>query len=70
LNLVLRVYLPNLDKRLGTTTEINTEISRRFAEAGIEIPFPQQDLHLRTGWERFSRDGGLDELATDFTPTH
>ncbi|MAI32013.1 MAG: hypothetical protein CBE00_04840 [Planctomycetaceae bacterium TMED240] len=48
LNLVLRAYVPDLDSRLKTITELHTEIDRRFAEAGIEIAFPQQDVHLRS----------------------
>ena len=46
LDLVLRAYLPDLDNRLGTITQLHTEINRRFGEAGIEIPFPQRDLHI------------------------
>lgn len=48
LNLVLRAYVPDLDSRLKTITELHTEIDRRFAEAGIEIAFPQQDVHLKS----------------------
>ena len=55
LNIVLRAYLPDLDARLSTISELHTEIHQRFADAGIEIAFPQQDLHLRSGWkEAFS----------------
>jgi potassium efflux system protein len=50
LNLILRAYLPNLENRLETITDLHTEIDRRFAEAGIEIAFPQRDVHLRSGW--------------------
>jgi potassium efflux system protein len=56
LTLILRAYLPNLDNRLGTITELHTEIDRRFAEAGIEIAFPQQDLHIRSGLERLAAE--------------
>ncbi|MDG1894409.1 MAG: mechanosensitive ion channel, partial [Fuerstiella sp.] len=48
LDLVLRAYLPNLDNRLGTTTELYTLINLRFAEEGISIPFPQRDVHVQT----------------------
>jgi potassium efflux system protein len=50
LTLVLRAYLPSLDNRLKTITELHAEIDKRFAEAGIEIAFPQRDLHLRSGF--------------------
>ena len=48
LNLVLRCYVPDLDSRLKTITELHTEIDRRFAEAGLEIAFPQQDVHVKS----------------------
>jgi potassium efflux system protein len=48
LNLLLRCYLPNLDNRIATITDLHTDIDERFKEAGIEIAFPQQDLHVRS----------------------
>ncbi|MEM7474368.1 MAG: mechanosensitive ion channel domain-containing protein [Planctomycetota bacterium] len=48
LNLVLRAYLATLDNRLSTVHELHEQIYRSFNEAGIEIAFPQLDLHLRT----------------------
>ena len=47
LNLMLRCYLPDLDNRLRAITELHTAIDRKFAEAGIEIAFPQMDLHVQ-----------------------
>ena len=47
LNFVVRCYLPTMEKRLQTIHELHTAIHQRFAEAGIEIPFPQRDIHLR-----------------------
>jgi small-conductance mechanosensitive channel len=48
LNFVLRCCIPALDKWLPTTHYLNAEIHRRLAKAGIEIPFPQRDLHIRS----------------------
>ncbi|MCA9142849.1 MAG: mechanosensitive ion channel [Planctomycetaceae bacterium] len=53
LNFIIRCYIPQLDGRLATIHELNTQINTRLQAAGIEIAFPQRDLHLRTvppGW--------------------
>jgi potassium efflux system protein len=51
----LMVWIADVDDRLRAQTEILQEIDRRFRELGIEIPFPQQDLHLRTVADSASR---------------
>ena len=48
LDFAIRAYLPNRDNRLGVITEMHRQIDARFAECGIEIPFPQRDLHVRS----------------------
>ncbi|MCH2203999.1 MAG: mechanosensitive ion channel, partial [Fuerstiella sp.] len=46
LELVLRAFLPNLDNRLATITELHTRIHQSFAEEGIDIPFPQREVRM------------------------
>ncbi|WP_417377100.1 mechanosensitive ion channel domain-containing protein [Gimesia maris] len=46
LNLILRAYLPDLEKRLVVIHQIHTSIHEQYAKAGIEIAFPQRDIHL------------------------
>lgn len=48
LDLKARFYLANLDQRLPTRHDLHAQIRKRFAAAGIEISFPQRDLHLRS----------------------
>lgn len=48
LNLVLRCYLPNLENRLAVTHDLHTKIHDTFRDEGIDIAFPQLDLHIRT----------------------
>jgi small-conductance mechanosensitive channel len=38
----------NIENRLSTESEIHIQINKKLAEAGIEIPFPQRDLHIRS----------------------
>ena len=37
-----------MDNRLSTIHELHTAINREFEKAGIEIAFPQRDLHIRS----------------------
>lgn len=48
LNLTLRCFLPNLDNRLDTIHNLHTAIDKKFKAAGLEIAFPQLDLHLQS----------------------
>ncbi len=57
LDFVLCCYLPNLEKRAKVVHELHMAIDRAFRENGIEIAFPQQDIHVRT--IDFNRLSGL-----------
>ena len=48
LNFELWAYVLDASTRFQVISELNQEISRSFREAGIEIAFPQLDLHLRS----------------------
>ncbi|MCG5497027.1 MULTISPECIES: mechanosensitive ion channel domain-containing protein [Ectothiorhodospira] len=43
----LRVYVCQLRERLVTISELHTTIIKRFRQEGIEIAYPQMDLHIR-----------------------
>ena len=49
LDLTLRCFLPSLENRLDTVHRLHTAIDRKFANAGIEIPFPHRDVFLHPG---------------------
>lgn len=48
LDMELRVYIPKRELYIDVVNEINTAIADEFRLAGIEIAFPQQDLHIKT----------------------
>lgn len=48
LDFELRVWIPEFLDKLQVLSDLNQDIEYEFSLAGIEIPFPQSDLHLRT----------------------
>ncbi|MFT7619715.1 MAG: potassium efflux system protein, partial [Planctomycetota bacterium] len=57
LNIQLRCYLSDLENRLAVTTNLYESIDEEFKKAGIEIAFPQRDIHIRTNMEPSSQPG-------------
>jgi len=58
LNFELRVFLYDIEDRLKVISEINFAIDKAFREQGIEIPFPQRDLHVKSMPESFLKNKG------------
>ncbi|MBN1765851.1 MAG: mechanosensitive ion channel [Sedimentisphaerales bacterium] len=56
LDIILRCFLPTLDRRLNVISELHNTIDQEFRKAGIEIAFPQRDLHIRSVKAPFSVD--------------
>ena len=47
LNFELQFWVMQESNTVKVKSEVALEVMRLLAEAGIEIPFPQRDLHLR-----------------------
>jgi potassium efflux system protein len=48
LNFALKCFLPNLENRSTVIHELHMAIDQEFRKAGIEIAFPQHDVHVRS----------------------
>ena len=48
LTFTLRVSIDDIDYALATTSDLRYEIDKAFREQGIEIAFPQLDIHVRS----------------------
>lgn len=48
LDFELRVYLADVLSGITVATDLRLTIFERFQEEGIEIPFPQRDLHIKS----------------------
>ncbi len=47
----LRCFIEHIPDLWRVISDINFEIDRVFRENGVQIPFPQRDLHLRSGFK-------------------
>jgi len=48
LDFEIRFYILNINERLQIISDLHQEIDREFRLEGIEIAFPQRDLHVRS----------------------
>ena len=48
LDYVLRCFLPDMDSRQQVIHDLHIGVDRELRKAGIEIAFPQQDIHVRS----------------------
>jgi len=48
LNFILYVYLRQLSDRLPLTHAVHEQVFKALKEHGIEIPFPQRDIHVKS----------------------
>jgi potassium efflux system protein len=48
LNFELRLFVKNLGDSVAVRHQLHLALERALREAGIEIPFPQRDVHLRS----------------------
>jgi small-conductance mechanosensitive channel len=59
LDFELRAFVRNITDGIHVRTELRFAIFKAFREAGIEIPFPQQDIHIRSASEAVQRVAAL-----------
>jgi len=48
LTLMLRAYLGSMENRVCTMSALHKAINHKLTQAGINIAFPQRDIHLDT----------------------
>lgn len=57
IELQLRVWIADLEKGTGAVkSDINLAIWRAFKQHNITIPYPQRDLHIKSGWPQADND--------------
>ncbi|NND64404.1 MAG: mechanosensitive ion channel family protein, partial [Gammaproteobacteria bacterium] len=65
LDFELRVWIRHIENRFEVTSDLNFAIDQAFRDNGIEIPFPQRDLHIRSGLDSLDPDSKASTPASD-----
>lgn len=69
LNFELRFWSDRQDTWLQLQSDVTVAVSKALQEAGIEIPFPQRDLHLRSVSVAAAESLLSDSRSTSFGPS-
>lgn len=63
LDFEIRAYLSDISSGLGVRTQLRFAIFKALKEAGVEIPFPQRDVHVKSWPETAMPDGEEEPYA-------
>jgi len=66
LDFELFCHLKDVDKRIDVRSDMHFAIDKSFREHGIEIPFPQRDIHIKSGLHLEGKD---ESTATEVVGT-
>ncbi len=66
LDFELRCFIEDIDSSLSVKSDLRFAIDKAFRENGIEIPFPQRDIHIRSKADNVS-DRVNDQRITNST---
>ncbi|MEM9328846.1 MAG: mechanosensitive ion channel domain-containing protein [Bacteroidota bacterium] len=61
LNFQLLYWIPDFDNSFSMGTQMHTLVYKKITEAGITIPFPQQDVYLHQADESIPSHSGLEQ---------
>ncbi|MBV6273608.1 mechanosensitive ion channel [Alcaligenaceae bacterium CGII-47] len=64
----VRAFVGRIEQRMQTQHELYVALNATLKQAGIEIPFPQRDVHLRTSDDVARRATGNPEREGDEKP--
>ncbi|MBT8354294.1 MAG: mechanosensitive ion channel, partial [Desulfofustis sp.] len=56
LNFDLLVHLKDIDMKMRVRNDLHLIIDKAFKENGVEIPYPQRDIHIKDGLEKVTGD--------------
>lgn len=59
LDFELRIWIPSPNYRINVSSEARFKIKEKFKESGIQIPFPQRDVWLKSNAEENKWDENL-----------
>ncbi|MFM0658392.1 mechanosensitive ion channel domain-containing protein [Paraburkholderia sediminicola] len=62
-----RFFVDGVDRRLRATHDVLTAIERQLRQAGIEIPFPQRDVHLKSAPSELTAQDAMRWIAGGVT---
>lgn len=69
LDFELFCHLRDVDKRIDVRSDMHFAIEKAFRDHGVEIPFPQRDIHIRSGLHLERKNeaaaGGVPETGSD-----